>query len=293
MGYSNNIKPSLKNNCYSPVDGCGNNYEEKYYYNGMYIDLCGLPIEEYMKNPFCCGGNNNDGDNDGVKPINEIMVKSFIDENNVIYYQAFSKFAVTSNLKIIVSSTSDIVTELDLFAGDTFSKAEIGETLNFMGVTINIDEDDNYRYIAISESEKISYEIYYNTVLLKEIDTFSNDFGLITIDYNTSSDVKFVIPGTDFNYNELEDIDEVESFFNENQYCFLIYLPKEIYENKKYVITSYDGMDNTKKFVFHKEFSINNNTYVCIVEKAVDDIAAFVPLYKEEHVFEYKLTINK
>ena len=31
-------------------DGCGNTSEDKHYYNGMYIDLCGMSVEEYMKN---------------------------------------------------------------------------------------------------------------------------------------------------------------------------------------------------------------------------------------------------
>ena len=77
MGYYNKFNPSDKSNFYTPVDGCGGTYEDKYYVNGMYVDLCGLSIEEYMKNPCCCGGSGNNEDVDPVKPTNEILVKSF------------------------------------------------------------------------------------------------------------------------------------------------------------------------------------------------------------------------
>ena len=93
MGYSNNrnvLPLTEKNNFYT--DGCGRNYESKYYVNGAYIDLCGLTPEEYMNNP-CCGGNSNSGSNSG-KAKNNIQIISY-EENGVIYYQAIADYPVT------------------------------------------------------------------------------------------------------------------------------------------------------------------------------------------------------
>ena len=41
------------------LDWCGD--DTRYYYNGSYVDLCGMSPEEYMKNWFCCGENNGGG----------------------------------------------------------------------------------------------------------------------------------------------------------------------------------------------------------------------------------------
>ena len=81
MGYNNN-RTSPFHNYYS--DGCGSTNNEKYYVNGTFIDLCGLSVEEYMKNPCCCTGSGNNNQ-EGVKITNSIMIKSFENENDVIY----------------------------------------------------------------------------------------------------------------------------------------------------------------------------------------------------------------
>ena len=279
-----------KKNTYSPfayntlsTDGyCIN---EKYYVNGVFIDLCGLSIEDYMNNNCSC--------NNGAKPTNEIIVKTFTDDNGIIYYQAFAKFAVSSNLKIVVSSTTDIVTELDLFTGDIASKPEIGDTLDYIKVDINIPEDNEYEYIAIKESEKMIYDVYYSTVLLSNARTFDGAYTKLIIKENTSHDMKFIIPSTDINYNNVETIEEFNEFCQSNQYCLQIFLPKNVYDNKKYIITNYGGIDITNKFKFSENRIINEIEYVCIIEKGNNDITPFIPLYNEELIYEYKLTINK
>ena len=130
MGYASNTKFSpLTDDINLSIDGCGETHENKYYVNGTYIDLCGLPIEEYMKNPFCnCGdnGNKEDEDVEDKKPVNEVLVKSFTDETGLVYYQAIAKFAVTSDIKIIVSSTTDVIVELNISTGEVASSVKKG-----------------------------------------------------------------------------------------------------------------------------------------------------------------------
>lgn len=291
MGYSsNNNFFTLTDNQRLVIDGCGGTYEDKYYVNGTYIDLCGLPIEEYMKNP-CCGGNNS-GSEDYVKPKNEILVKAYTSEDGTIYYQAFSKFAVTSNIKIMVLSNNNIGTELDLYIGDTTSKPEIGETFEFMNVTLSVYEDDTYQYVSVMEESKSSYDIYNKAILLTNIGLFSEDFNMTTMDADSTIDINFTIPAGTINYNEFETNEEFLAYCNEHQYCLSLYIPKEIYDKNKYLISNYGGTDVTKNFAFNNYTTILDNEYACIVEKAKDDIMPFVQLYNEELVYEYKLTLN-
>lgn len=293
MGYSSNTQFSPltdKVNLYT--DGCGNSYGDKYYVNGTYIDLCGLPVEEYMKNPFCCGNNSGSSD-EPVKPVNQITVKTFEDENGVIYYQAFAQFAVASNIKVYVSSTTEVVTELDLYAGNTASQPEIGETFDFLVATISIEEDETYRYVMASEETKITYNIYTKAVLTSAVQDFTDDFTKTVMEVGTTSDIRFKINGTDFNYNDITDITEFNEFCLANVHSFVLYIPKDVYDKKAYTISNYGGSDITGKFVFKHEKDIDDMKYVALAEESTIDIMPFVPLYKEDIIYDYKLTLNK
>lgn len=292
MGYSTNthFSPiSDKLNLYT--DGCGGSYEDKYYVNGTYIDLCGLAIEEYMKNPFCCG-NNSGSTPEPVKPTNEITVKVFEDDKGVIYYQAFARFAVASNLKVHVSSTTEVVTELDLYIGDTASQPEIGESFDFLVATVNVQEDETYKYVMASEETTITYDVYTKAVLASEIQEFTDDFTKVSMDAGTTNDINFVIPGTDFNYNEVTDMTEFNEFCLANIHSLALYLPKTVYDKQNYSISNYGGTDITNKFVFKVENEIDGVKYVCLAEEAGADIMPFIPLYKEDMIYTYKLTLN-
>ena len=52
-----------------------NRVEERYYYNGMYIDLCGLPVEDYCKTIFVTNGSG--ASEDVNKKTNSITVEVF------------------------------------------------------------------------------------------------------------------------------------------------------------------------------------------------------------------------
>lgn len=288
MAYDNK-RVSAFDNFYS--DGCGCKNEEKYYFNGTYIDLCGLPVEEYMKPQCCCGGDGND-DEEVQKPLNEIFVKSFKDENGEIYYQAFSKFEVTSNIKINVYSMNETMTMLDLYVGDVQTVPEKGETEDFLTITLSIEEDENYKYVIATESSKTISDIYFDTILLSESGLFDENFNKISMENGTTSDLRFIIPSTDINCNDME-IDELDKFCMENQHCLMLYIPKSLYDKGSYSISNIGGDIVTDKFALSKTIFINNMEYVLLIDKATDDVTPYVPLYKEELVYEYKLTINK
>lgn len=291
MGYNNN-RTSPFHNYYS--DGCGSTNNEKYYVNGTFIDLCGLSVEEYMKNPCCCTGSGNNNQ-EGVKITNSITIKSFENEDDVIYYQAFSKFPVTSNLKVTVYSTNGNATELDLYVGDTESQPEIGESVEIKSVDLNPASDDNYDYVVTIEEMNEEYTIYTATSLNKEGVDFSEILVPTIMKMGTTSDIHFIIPATDLKPEDFEEDEDYVNFCKENHYCFVLCIPKNIYDKKQYIISNYGGTETTDKFKFVEELIINDISYVLLKEGATteDEIFEYVPIYQEEHDFAYKLTLNK
>lgn len=301
MGYSENRKnyPSTKiNDLYS--DGCGDRYENKHYYNGFYIDLCGMSIEDYMTNPCCnCGGN---GSTDSDPKINNrIIVKYTKQENGDIYYKAYASYAVASYIKVTITFSDNTVTELDLNAGNKESESEKGSEPQFNSIKLNITEDNDYKYNVVMESSKITYKIYNKAVLLSEFEketfTVDDSFTVNAIENGKTLDITFSIPATDKNLTD-SDLTEEELYeiYKTMEHCFVLCLPKSIYDSGKYSIKTEDGMDITNNFVDHKEdlFMINKGEYVFLDERSSNgEIEPYVPNYNEVLSYNYKLILNK
>jgi hypothetical protein len=300
MGYSDNrefVPLTNKVSLYS--DGCGETYEQKHYCNGAYIDLCGLSIEEYMSNP-CCGGNGGSGsDSDNALLKNKIQIISY-EQDELILYQAIATYPVTSNLKIRVhSQVSDSITELDIYIGETTSKPEAGETLSIKEAVVDIKEDENFQYVLIIGGSEIEEEMVYNVYVgalhLNELEGLGNEAAnklqLIEIKGGKAVDVQFVIPGTDIDTGEMEEPEFME-FCQNNQYTFVILVPEQVYQDGKLKLYNYGGSDMTYKFPYNAEYIIDGENYICVNEKATEDIMPYVPLYGEDITYEYKLTIN-
>lgn len=304
MGYSSNKRFSpLTDSIRLVIDGCGNTYEDKYYVNGTYIDFCGLSVEDYMKNP-CCGGGGSGSGSENTKPKNNIKVISY-EAEGYVYYQAIATYPVTSNIKIRVSnSETDTVTELDIYAGETESDPERGESLKIKDVTVDVKEDDDFMYTPTigdnegddPETEDIMHYIYVATLHLDELKALDVEtiktLQSFTMNEGTTVDIKYIIPPTDVDCGDME-IEEFEKFCIDNQYAFALIFPKKIYDNNAYIISNYGGVDIKKNFVLDSTYVIDSEDYVCLVEKATDDMMPFVPLYQEELIYEYKLTLNK
>jgi hypothetical protein len=298
MGYSNNttsLPLTNKVNLYS--DGCGDNYEEKYYTNGAYIDLCGLTIEEYMSNP-CCGCNSGISSS---KPKNKVKIITFEEDGN-IYHQAIASYPVTSTIKVrIISKDTNTVTDLEIYPGETTSKPEIGDSFDIKDVTLNIAEDNDFQYTTIiggnsDIQDSITYDVYTASIPRNEAENLTADkissFQLTKINNGTTIDLSFIIPGTDINAADMEE-NELNEFCENNQYAFVIVLPKNLYDNNLYSIFNYSGVDVAYKFKYDSLHIINSESFTCLVEKADNDIMPYVPLYKEDLEFQYKLTIAK
>lgn len=306
MGYSSNKKFSTATDMIGVIiDGCGNTHEDKYYVNGAYIDLCGLSVKDYMNNP-CCGnngGNSNSGSNNG-KVKNIIKVESY-ELDGKIYYQATATYPVTSILKIRVgNSDTETITELDLFPGEIKSNPEIGDSLHIKDISVDVTEDDNFQYTPTNGNEdngtespeEMTYTIYVATLHIDEIKTLNDEsikqLESFLMNGGSTVDLKYIISGTDVEINGME-MDEFYEFCEKNQHAFVLILPKKIYDSNSYTLINYGGSNVTSNFVKESDYLIDSEEYVCIIEKAKGDIMPYVPLYKEDLVYEYKLTIKK
>jgi hypothetical protein len=258
----------------------------------MFIDFCGMSIKDYIKNANeckckCCSGSTGD---DSGKKVNNILVKTFI-TNDIVYYQAFADYEVTSDIQITVLSMTNLEFILKLNKGDKQSERVNGDTLDLLKVNISSYEDEVYKYSVMTEEMKKNHDIYVDTILFSNIGDFSDKSKKISVENGSVTDIRYIIPPTDINYNEMEDIDEFEKFCKENQYCFTLCIPKKIYDDKAYKIENYGGIDVTHKFKLHRTISFNNVEYVYLNESATNDIMPYVPQYGEELVYEYKLEL--
>lgn len=296
MGYTSKNKFSpLTDIIGLVIDGCGNDYNDKHYYNGKYIDLCGLPVEEYMKNP-CCGGGGSGDNPTPSKTKNQITVVAIQDEETgMIFYRAKASYAVTSNLKIQVESTTGVITELDIYAGEIESKPEVGDSMEIVTIKLDVTEDDNYKYVPLKEGEIMEYDVYGGSLLKSWLPSINEGdikgFSNFKMTPNTTVDLKFIVPATDFNYNNVSD-EIFNKFCEENQYSFVLILPSSIYNENKYTITNYGGDDVKGKFGKEGNITFGDEDFVVLAEYGKDDIMPYVPLYNEEHMFEYKFTLN-
>lgn len=303
MGYSNNEKfQPLTNSTSLYSDGCGETYEQKYYFNGTYIDLCGLPLEEYMKNPYCeCGPNSGTGDDDNSKTKNIIKVSSY-EENGFVYYKAITDYPVSSDIKISVyNNTTEAVTILEIYIGEMESTPEVGDDLNISKVELNITEDDNFQYVTSISENTDEPEIIMNYVYTKAIPLINvkdvtsdslNDFDKFEVNNGASLNLVYTIPASDVDTGDMGE-EELNKYCEENQYAFLLVLPKNFYNEKTYTLYNYGGIDVTNKFTFNSFITIDSTEYVCLIEKATDDISPYVPIYEEDLTYEYKLTVKK
>lgn len=271
--------------------------EDKYYYNGVYINLDGLPIDEYMKSP-CCYGGGSGGSEESTKPKNKITIVSELDEvDGKVYYKAESDEPVTTFLQITVISTTNNKTVLELYVGDKVSKREEGDTLDMLGVNINVKEDDNYVYeVHMSGNDK--YVIYTKAVLRtqEEIRPIEDGFDRVEVFVNTTNEIVFTIPSSEININEFE-MDELEAYIKNNQYILVVVLPKKVYMQGKYIIYNSTNADMTDKFrlMDGKSVVMDNIEYVYMYEGAIDEesMNSYVPQYGEETVYGYKLSLVK
>lgn len=162
-----------------------NRVEERYYYNGMYIDLCGLPVEDYCKTIFVTNGSgSSDNDNPTIK-VKQLTLE-IVDGDVVITFAG----AATSDMYVGINYNNGkehiLKIEKDTMGGSGiyFGIMEVVETINEFGIGLTeadaindkkTFQDEDFKY-QINYNEPIVYPVAYQLVLMKgEIDNLTNE----------------------------------------------------------------------------------------------------------------------
>lgn len=100
------------------LDWCGD--DTRYYYNGSYVDLCGMSPEDYMKNWSCCNGGDNEGDSDNRTNAVVLSQTPIIDSETgkeaieivaMATKPVASELTVTVTVEFIDEASNEIVSE--------------------------------------------------------------------------------------------------------------------------------------------------------------------------------------
>lgn len=160
-----------------------NRVEERYYYNGMFIDLCGLSPEDYAKTIFVTNGSsNNDTPNLKIKQVTLNIVNGDV----VVTFAG----AATSDMYVGITYNGGkehtLKIEKDTMGGSglSFGIEETVESINEFGIGLTETdalnykktfEDDEFKY-QINYNAPIVYPVAYQLVLMKgDIDNLSNE----------------------------------------------------------------------------------------------------------------------
>lgn len=259
------------------LDYCGS--DERHYYNGLYTDLCGMPVEDYINSTLhVCGTNNNGGTTEPVKKINTITFTLNSEKYLVVYANNAPKTDITISF---VCEGNDLNVTIPSNNGEiiTTNYKPTGETINIENVSITPTEDEKYKYgdykindVAIVKN----YTMYYNMVNILNIDSVS-ETDIVNYDNvvlsETEQDITFILPASKENVDDLSDEEYIEWESN-NSYNKIIAVPNELYtdENNRKFNYLINGVDAFIGFEKIKTIAINSVDYVILVDK--DDVSS-------------------
>lgn len=165
-----------------------NRIEERHYYNGMFIDLCNLPAEEYTKTIFVTSGSTSTDDTSKTKNVMSVRETKGINSYGVEVhgYQAFATKPVASRMviKMKVQDSFDGEEDIELVIEEGASESNIYLTMIDAQmkaptiITSNYEpkEDDKYEYDTKLPEKEPDYPMAYSITMLKnDFDAISND----------------------------------------------------------------------------------------------------------------------
>lgn len=293
MGYTSyKIFTALTDDKGVIIDGCGNTHEDKYYFNGMYIDLCGLPIEEYMKNPWFC---NNSGGSTPSKQENIILITYTEAPDNKYEYQAVSTYPVETDMQIKVVSPSGTMF-LTIPRGKTASEKEVVATNDYDDVELNVTEDDKYVYVSNVGGSSDFHTVYSMVLLAREISAVDSAVIRKGESFKLKNDefvqMTYVITASNLPTDDMAD-EEFAQYVIDYEHALGFSLPKELYDNGRYSLKTLVGDEKTSEFISDgKTYIIDEKPYVFLYNRK-EGSTALVAAASSDKVFEYILTITK
>ena len=168
-----------------------NREDARYYWNGAYIDLCDLPVEDYAKTIFVTNGSG--GSNEPVTPskatnVITVQLLTYVNGNNeeVWAYNAMAKQPVASDmlveLKVRDANGNEENIQLRINNGGTMSETYLTNMLSSMPqpeiIMSNYSpkEDEEFKYNTTLPEKAPKLPMAYTLTLKKgEVDTLTND----------------------------------------------------------------------------------------------------------------------
>ena len=255
------------------LDYCGS--DERYYHNGLYTDLCGMSVEDFINSTLlnCSGDNGNNTPDDVVKKINTIVFSINSNGNLVIYPSkapksdikvTFTCESITSTVTLPTNSTSVVNTNY----------SPNNSELMVTNVNIEPNEDELYKYgdYKIEKNEPMkTFTVYYDMVNSLTYNDLSNDDIMLfknIIITTSEQEITYTLPAAPEGVEDLPE-DEYLDWETNNNYQKSLIVPVEIYEtdvNRKFNYLL-GGVDAFIGFENVKSFTINGENYYMLIDK--------------------------
>lgn len=290
------------------LDYCGS--DERYYYNGMYIDLCGMSAEDYMNATIfkCeCGGGGN------VNPPTTSTTKETMTltityrKNDDGTFSSVVKANPTPKQDIEVSYILQTDTDGDVevrgtvtpsvnpfvYADKTFDKMYniVGEQQHSIDVTNN----EFYDKVYIETGDEVSYYGFVNSKALNDLQNY--DF--TSLDSQTINDELTPFTMTLPKWGDMENDpgimsdEEYELFKKDNSYLIVILVDEKKWNSNMIQIANANNDNITESFIeIRNNITIEGDKY-CALTKSNDDgsIMVIVNDNYEDMDITYKVKI--
>jgi hypothetical protein len=281
-----------------------NNNNEKYYYNGLFTDLCGMSVEDYINSTKLAitivngsggsgngsiilpgGGNNTGGGNGNTGgDITSPDIPTPSKQTNTLVFSVdtdgYLCVALTYAPKTMITITfscEDYNGDVKLTSNNvsyTTAFKPKNSQLSISNLKMTPLEDSNYKYGSYkleNPTQMKSYVVYYDMLKKTNENVITNDlvtnFNKITATTNEET-MMFVLPGASEDVNNLPD-DEYDLWEENNTYEKALVVPSEIYTDKNNKLFSFmlNDADAFIGFENVKTINIDNVDYVVLVDK--------------------------
>lgn len=265
------------------LDYCGS--DERYYFNGVYVDLCGMSADDYMKSTQfdCeCTGGTTPSDTATTKETITILFTYTKNEDGTFTSIVEANPAPKQDIEVsyIIQSNDDgeipingIITPSEnpfIYTGMTFKSMYniVGEEQH----SIDVNDNEYYDEVILETGDEIAYYGFINSTALTEISSY--DFS--TLFNNTINDelteVTLTLPEWNGEGNDPGNMDESEyaEFCKNNSYILALLFNEDDWDNNNVVITDPSENDITNTFVkIANNITINSGNF-CVVAKMND-----------------------
>lgn len=276
---------TMENGLFS--DAC--KLDETLKYSGLYTDLCGMSMEDYIKAGRCCCNNDNSQGEGEIVPSKLSNLLTFTC-NSEGFLMAYLDKSPTTEISVNClcgdTPVEFILNDANIVISDVLTTPE---NIIVTDVTINPMEDDKYKYgdYTVVNKSTTKEDVVYTTTSLYKF----NDIGNIKdvqnddlVSYVVDEDgviVSFVRPAdTVFPENFYDEDFDYDAWVAENSFVPILLVDKNRFDNGELEI--YVGTDDvTKYFVEIDTITIDGRTH-SIIAKYTEDTSGI------DQYLEYK-----